>query len=164
MERAWNDYVPEGSASDGWKKTLSLAMRRKQYDRVATDAENLPALSIEVPEKGKPNLRRSRTTAQTPDLEALGSGATLEDAPPPTPSVWGKARDAYVNMMVKTADDASTMNSVPAERTLDRSLTLGSGGFGRKVEVPETSLPFKLTKAEQQYLDHLRRRYDSRYA
>lgn len=162
MAQAWSDYIPEGSAPDRLKKSLSLAMRRTQYGRLPLDGDSPSSLAIEVP--SKPNLLRSRTTARTPDLEAdvhIVDGAHEEV--PPSPSVWGKVRDAYVSMMVKTADDASETSVVPVAKQLDRSLTLGSG-FGKKVEVQETRLPFKLNKMEQQYLDHLRKRYDSRYA
>ncbi|CAM6111288.1 unnamed protein product [Calypogeia fissa] len=176
MDQVLNAIIPEDSAPGRLKQQLSsklsLAMRRTHYDRLPANGEGQSSLEIEVPngdDKGHPGrtprpgfFNLGLTPRPGSDIESLGGAA---DEVPRTPSMWGKVKDAYEDMMLKTAENASSVSVVPVARKLDRSLTLGSG-FGTKVEVipTETNLGFKLTKAEEQYLEHLRKRYDSRYA
>jgi hypothetical protein len=138
-------------------RSLSMALRRKQYDRLPAEGEGRPSLSIEVP-----NRAHFGNPSRQPDIE---SHHLPQEEVPPTPSTLKRMTDSYVETMIKTAENASSTSVVPVAATLDRSLTLGRG-FGTKVEVnpTEANLGFKLTKAEQMYLDHLRRRYDGRYA
>jgi hypothetical protein len=158
LDRALSSLgIKENSTPDRLIRSLSMALTRKQYERLPADGEGRSSLSIEV--RNRANLGNP---SRQSDIEAHHFP---QDEVPPSPSTLKRLTDSYVDTMMKTAENASSTSVVPVAATLDRSLTLGRG-FGTKVEVvpTEANLGFKLTKAEQMYLDHLRRRYDGRYA